>query len=90
MGHPVDSSLKRGTLPIYCSLLHVFHHGIMPLSLWFGTRWVGGGHASFAAMINAFVHTVMYTYYMVAALGPEYKVWCRGHRGSPSMTGYNV
>merc|ERR1712012_899709 len=65
----------------HISLLHVFHHGIMPLSLWFGTRWVGGGHASFAAMINAFVHTIMYTYYMVAALGPEYKkyIWWKKH-----------
>ena len=57
-----------------CSLLHVVHHGILPLSCWPGARWFIGGHASFFSMLNSFVHVVMYTYYMIAAMGPEYQV----------------
>ena len=57
-----------------CSLLHVVHHGILPLSCWPGVRWFGGGHASWWCMLNAFVHVVMYTYYSIAAMGPQYQV----------------
>ena len=57
-----------------CSLLHVVHHGILPLSCWPGIRWFVGGHASFFCMLNCFVHVVMYTYYSIAAMGPEYQV----------------
>ena len=31
------------------------------------------GHGTFYVIINSFVHVVMYTYYLVAALGPEFK-----------------
>jgi len=30
-----------------------------------------GGHSTFFAFLNTFVHVVMYTYYMMAAIGPE-------------------
>jgi phosphatidylglycerophosphate synthase len=30
-----------------------------------------GGHSTFFGMINTFVHTIMYSYYMLAALGPR-------------------
>lgn len=30
-----------------------------------------GGHSSFFGFLNTFVHIVMYTYYMIAAIGPE-------------------
>ena len=44
------------------------------MSVWFGARWLCGGHAAFMSMLNSLVHTIMYTYYMIAAMGPEYKV----------------
>lgn len=36
-----------------------------------------GGHSTFFAMLNSFVHIVMYFYYMVAAMGPKYQkfIW---------------
>lgn len=36
-----------------------------------------GGHSTFFAMLNSFVHIVMYFYYMVAAMGPQYQkfIW---------------
>ena len=55
------------------SLLHVVHHGIMPMSVWFGVRFVGGGHTTFFPTMNVFVHVVMYLYYMLSAMGPKYR-----------------
>merc|ERR1712193_304526 len=49
------------------SLLHVIHHGIMPMSVWPGARFLPGGHSSFFGLLNSFVHIVMYFYYMMAA-----------------------
>lgn len=36
-----------------------------------------GGHSTFFALLNTFVHIIMYFYYMVAAMGPEYQkyIW---------------
>ena len=55
------------------TMLHVIHHGILPITLWPGIRYVCGGHASFFAFLNAFVHVVMYFYYFMAAMGPKYQ-----------------
>jgi len=33
-----------------------------------------GGHESFGALFNTFIHVVMYTYYGLAALGPSIQV----------------
>ncbi|KAK7603571.1 hypothetical protein V9T40_003570 [Parthenolecanium corni] len=59
------------------STLHVIHHGIMPMSVWMGMKFAPGGHSTFFAMLNTFVHIVMYFYYMLSALGPEYQkyIW---------------
>lgn len=42
-----------------------------------GMKFAPGGHSTFFAMLNAFVHIVMYFYYMIAAMGPEYQkyIW---------------
>ncbi|VDI24187.1 elongation of very long chain fatty acids protein 7 [Mytilus galloprovincialis] len=55
------------------SFLHVFHHAIMPFSWWFGVKFVAGGFGTFHSMLNSFIHLVMYTYYGLAALGPQYQ-----------------
>lgn len=36
-----------------------------------------GGHSTFFALLNTFVHIIMYFYYMVAAMGPRYQkyIW---------------
>lgn len=40
-----------------------------------------GGHSTFFAMLNSFVHIVMYFYYMIAAMGPKYQkyIWWKKH-----------
>ncbi|TPP66855.1 Elongation of very long chain fatty acids protein 7 [Fasciola gigantica] len=63
------------------SFLHVFHHAIMPVSWWFGVKYVPGGMSTFHAMLNSFIHFMMYTYYGLAAAGPRYHrhLWWKKH-----------
>ncbi|CAL8108644.1 unnamed protein product [Orchesella dallaii] len=65
----------------HVSTLHVIHHGIMPMSVWFGVKFTPGGHSTFFGLLNTFVHIIMYVYYMLAALGPEYQkyLWWKKH-----------
>jgi elongation of very long chain fatty acids protein 4 len=53
------------------TFLHVFHHLTMFPYAWIGLKYVGGGQTFFLCMLNSFVHTVMYGYYGLAALGPS-------------------
>jgi len=55
----------------HLSTLHVVHHGIMPFTAWGGIRYVGGGHTTFCGFLNMGIHTLMYFYYFLAALGPQ-------------------
>ncbi|KAF6198719.1 hypothetical protein GE061_008471 [Apolygus lucorum] len=52
------------------SKLHVYHHSIMPFNTWVTAKFLPGGHAIFGGVLNSFVHVIMYTYYLLAALGP--------------------
>jgi hypothetical protein len=55
------------------TVLHVYHHASMPFSVWIAHRFEPGGHVSFCTFVNAFVHIVMYTYYLLAGLGPRFQ-----------------
>nr|QCF41172.1 Elovl4_b [Sinonovacula constricta] len=55
------------------SFLHVYHHATMFPIWWMGVKWVAGGQSFFGAMVNSFIHVIMYTYYGIAALGPQYQ-----------------
>lgn len=69
------------------STLHVIHHGCMPFSVWLGLKFAPGGHSTFFALLNTFVHIVMYFYYMVAAMGPKYQkyIWWKKYLTSFQM-----
>lgn len=69
------------------STLHVIHHGVMPFSVWMGMKFAPGGHSTFFALLNTFVHIVMYFYYMVAAMGPQYQkyIWWKKYLTSMQM-----
>ena len=62
----------------HISSLHVIHHGLMPMSVWWGMKYAPGGHSSFFGFINSFVHIPMYLYYGLSAIGPhmsKYLFW---------------
>merc|ERR1712010_130856 len=64
----------------HLSTLHVVHHCIMPLTSWFGIRFVGGGHTTFCGFLNMGVHIIMYFYYFMSTMGPsvqKYLWWKR-------------
>lgn len=64
----------------HITTLHVIHHGIMPFSVWWGVKFVPGGHATFFAFSNSFIHVIMYTYYGLAAIGPHMSKYLRWKR----------
>lgn len=55
------------------SFLHLYHHTVMPLISWGCTKYFPGGHGTFIGVVNSFVHIIMYSYYMMAAMGPKYQ-----------------
>ncbi|CAB3243590.1 unnamed protein product [Arctia plantaginis] len=63
------------------SFLHLYHHSIMPISIWYGVKYLPGGHGTLFGVINSFVHIIMYSYYLIAGLGPQYQkyLWWKKH-----------
>ncbi len=55
------------------SFLHIYHHSSMFLIFWIVANFYPGGNSMFGAANNSIIHIIMYTYYFIAALGPEYK-----------------
>lgn len=55
------------------SFLHLSHHFVMPFLMWLGCKFVPGGISIFFPTLNSFVHLFMYSYYGLAALGPQYQ-----------------
>lgn len=55
------------------SFLHMYHHTMMPVCAYIGVRFLPGGHGTLLGLINTLVHVIMYFYYMVSALGPQYQ-----------------
>ncbi|XP_046400917.1 elongation of very long chain fatty acids protein AAEL008004-like [Ischnura elegans] len=52
--------------------LHLYHHSLTPIETWICVKYLAGGHGTFSNLINNVVHIIMYSYYLMAALGPEY------------------
>ena len=53
---------------MYLSRRYFFH-----FSVWWGVKFTPGGHSSFFGFFNTAVHIVMYTYYLLAAFGPQFQ-----------------
>nr|XP_024217007.1 elongation of very long chain fatty acids protein AAEL008004 [Halyomorpha halys] len=49
---------------------------------------VSGGHSVLIGIINCFVHSIMYCYYLISAIYPEFKqsVWWKRHLTELQMT----
>ncbi|XP_071117833.1 very long chain fatty acid elongase 4-like [Haliotis cracherodii] len=63
------------------SFLHVYHHGTMPFFCWISARYVPGGAKFVAGGLNSAIHVMMYSYYALAAMGPEIQkyLWWKKH-----------
>ncbi|XP_078531256.1 very long chain fatty acid elongase 7 [Lissotriton helveticus] len=69
------------------TFLHVYHHSVMLWTWWFGVKFAAGGLGTFHALINCIVHVIMYIYYGVSALGPEYQkyLWWKKYMTSVQL-----
>lgn len=63
------------------TFLHVFHHGVMPLVAYFGIKFHPTGYSAFLPICNMVVHAIMYSYYAIAAAGPDFRrfLWWKKH-----------
>ncbi|XP_043289106.1 elongation of very long chain fatty acids protein AAEL008004-like isoform X2 [Venturia canescens] len=63
------------------TFLHLYHHSLTPLETWICVKFIAGGHGTLGNLINNAVHVVMYVYYMLSAMGPEYQkyIWWKKH-----------
>ncbi|XP_029676844.1 elongation of very long chain fatty acids protein 4-like [Formica exsecta] len=51
--------------------LHLYHHISTLLFAWAGTRYFAVAPILFIGALNSFIHAIMYTYYFLAAYGPN-------------------
>lgn len=51
-----------------------------------------GGHSTFFGLLNTFVHIVMYSYYLFAAMGPQFQkyLWWKKYLTALQMVKFNV
>nr|CAD7450317.1 unnamed protein product [Timema bartmani] len=54
------------------SFLHVYHHTVTALFSWGYLKFLPGEQGVIIGFLNSVVHVVMYSYYMMAAMGPSY------------------
>lgn len=65
----------------HVTFLHVYHHMNMVVTTWIFLRFIKGHQGAFCGIVNASIHTIMYSYYFLAALGPHMKkyLWWKEH-----------
>jgi elongation of very long chain fatty acids protein 7 len=66
------------------SFLHVYHHITTMLFSWISCKYIGGGMFAFSIVINAYVHLLMYTYYLLSSFGG--KIQKRAMKYKPVVT----
>ncbi|KYQ57240.1 Elongation of very long chain fatty acids protein 7, partial [Trachymyrmex zeteki] len=57
------------------TFLHLYHHIGILIAAWGAVKWLPGGHVSFLGIINTFVHVIMYTHYLLAAMKINTSLW---------------
>ncbi|XP_014357322.2 elongation of very long chain fatty acids protein 4 [Papilio machaon] len=70
------------------TFLHVYHHFVMVAWGWIYYNHFPTDIYVFVAMLNCFVHVVMYTYYALASLGPQYAkyIWWKKYLTTLQLT----
>ncbi|XP_025193398.1 elongation of very long chain fatty acids protein 4-like [Melanaphis sacchari] len=55
----------------HVSFLHVYHHVNMVITAWTFLRFIKSQQGVVCGILNAFIHTIMYSYYFLSAFGPQ-------------------
>lgn len=65
----------------HVTFLHVYHHMSMSIYLWNIATFFPTANVWVPVFFNAIVHVIMYTYYFLASLGPQYTkyLWWKKH-----------
>ncbi|CAH2991944.1 unnamed protein product [Chilo suppressalis] len=63
------------------TFLHLYHHSAMVAWTWLHLMHHPTDQFVFVGLLNSFVHVLMYAYYGISSLGPEYAkyVWWKKH-----------
>lgn len=48
---------------------------------------IAGGHGTLLGLINSFIHIIMYSYYLLSSMGPQYQkyLWWKKHLTAMQM-----
>ncbi|XP_012524534.1 elongation of very long chain fatty acids protein [Monomorium pharaonis] len=57
------------------TFLHLYHHVGILAGAWGAVKYLPGGHTTFLGLINTFVHTIMYTHYLLASMKIKTNAW---------------
>nr|CAI5864090.1 unnamed protein product [Callosobruchus analis] len=55
------------------SALHIYHHASSLFIAFVGCKFIGGGMFAIPVMMNLIIHVMMYTYYYLSSLGPQWQ-----------------
>lgn len=74
------------------TFLHIYHHAVTLMSAWFHLKSSAGEHGVMITCLNSFVHVIMYSYYLLAALGPQYKkyVWWKQYMTTIQLVQFGI
>ncbi|XP_075971076.1 very long chain fatty acid elongase 7-like [Anticarsia gemmatalis] len=63
------------------TFLHLYHHTTMVTWTWLHLMYHPTDNFVVVGMLNSFVHVLMYAYYAISSLGPEYQkyIWWKKH-----------
>ncbi|CAB3228019.1 unnamed protein product [Arctia plantaginis] len=74
------------------TFLHLYHHTVMVIGTWALLKYWPSHTLVFIGFLNSLVHVFMYTYYGLAALGPnvaKYLTW-KKHMTKFQLVSYNI
>lgn len=76
----------------HVSFLHVYHHVNMVVTTWTFLRFIKGQQGALCGILNALIHSIMYSYYFLSALGPQMKkyLWWKKYLTRLQIVSKNV
>ncbi|XP_069675782.1 very long chain fatty acid elongase 2-like [Periplaneta americana] len=74
------------------TFLHIYHHSTMLPNWYLGILYLPGGQAFLSVLLNSLVHVIMYSYYMLSALGPALQpyLWWKKYLTQLQLTQFLV